>query len=141
MNAIAARLVPLLFTAAAIFAAQNTPAPDVPWAPLFNGKDLTGWVEVGHEKWTVEDGTIHGQGTSAEYGYLRTAKTYRDFDLSLRFKCEADGNSGVYVRCDFKPGTVTISQGIQFEIDQVVGHHTGGIYEDTGRKWLVWPPV
>ena len=63
---------------------------------LFNGKDLTGWVKIGNEKWEVEDGVIHGQGITKEYGYLQTEKKYVDFDLSLRFKCEADGNSGVF---------------------------------------------
>src|SRR3954469_22022592 len=69
---------------------------DSGWAPLFNGTDLTGWVPVGHEKWEVEDGAIHGQGVSKEYGYLRTDKKYVDFHLSLRFKCENVGNSGVF---------------------------------------------
>ena len=28
--------------------------PGEDWAPLFNGKDLNGWVEVGKEKWMVK---------------------------------------------------------------------------------------
>ena len=108
------------------------------WVQLFNGKDLTNWVEVGKEKWTVEDGVIHGQGTTNAYGYLRTEKKYKDFWLSLRFKCEADGNSGVYIHTDFKPGTVDVSQGKQFEIDRVLNHHTGGLYGE-GRGWYAWP--
>src|SRR5438067_12920917 len=71
------------------------------WESLFNNKDLTGWIKVGHEKWEVEDGTIHGQGVSKEYGYLRTEKKYKDFHLLLRFKCEAEGNSGVFFHSDF----------------------------------------
>ncbi|MFB3827922.1 MAG: DUF1080 domain-containing protein [Bryobacteraceae bacterium] len=108
------------------------------WESLFNGKDLTGWVLVGNEKWTVEDGTIHGQGVSKEYGYLKTAKNYKDFEMTLRFKCEAEGNSGVFFHAEFKPGTATITQGLQFEIDPHPGNHTGGIYGD-GRQWIVWP--
>ena len=108
------------------------------WVQLFNGKDLTNWVEVGKEKWTVEDGAIHGQGVTGAYGYLRTEKKYKDFWLSLRFKCEADGNSGVYIHTDFKPGTVDVSQGKQFEIDRVLNHHTGGLYGE-GRGWYAWP--
>jgi len=38
--------------------------PGEDWIQLFNGKDLTGWVEVGKEKWTVEGGTIHGVAIS-----------------------------------------------------------------------------
>ena len=108
------------------------------WVQLFNGKDLTNWVEVGKEKWTVEDGVIHGQGVTNAYGYLRTEKKYKDFWLSIRFKCEADGNSGVYIHTEFKEGTVDVSQGKQFEIDRVLNHHTGGLYGE-GRGWMAWP--
>src|SRR5688500_4572018 len=116
-------------------APKNRPLlPGEQWVQLFNGKDLAGWVEVGKEKWTVEDGVIHGQGVSNAYGYLRTEKKYKDFWLSLRFKCEADGNSGVYIHTEFKEGTVDVSQGKQFEIDRVLNHHTGGLYGE-GRGW------
>ena len=90
---------------------KRPPLPGEQWVQLFNGKDLTNWVEVGKEKWTIEDGTIHGQGVTNAYGYLRTEKKYKDFWLSLRFKCEADGNSGVYFHTEFKPDTVDVSSG------------------------------
>lgn len=112
--------------------------PDTGWVSLFNGKDLTGWVKVGEEKWEVEDGAIHGLGVTKNYGYLRTEKMYVDFHLSLRFKCEADGNSGVFFRTEFEPGTPKVVHGLQFEIDRVVGRHTGGIFGDQ-RGGIVWP--
>lgn len=112
--------------------------PSLGWQSIFNGTDLSGWVKVGAEKWVVEDGAIHGQGTTEEYGYLRTEKRYRDFWLYLVFKCEADGNSGVFFHTEFDPGTVRVSHGLQFEIDRRLGRHTGGIYGD-GRNWIVWP--
>ncbi len=108
------------------------------WITLFNGKDLTGWQKVGDEKWDVEDGTIHGRAITKKYGYLQTDKNYKDFQLGLRFKCEGDGNSGVFFHVGFKPGTVDVSQGLQFEIDCRLMQHTGGIYGD-GRGWVVWP--
>jgi len=108
------------------------------WAPLFNGKDLSGWVKIGDESWTVEDGTIHGTAVTKEYGYLRTGKNYVDFDLSLKFKCEGDGNSGVFFHAEFKPGTADVVQGPQFEIDCGLNKHTAGVY-DVGRGWIVWP--
>ncbi|MDO8542298.1 MAG: DUF1080 domain-containing protein [Opitutaceae bacterium] len=113
-------------------------APDTGWVSLFNGKDLTGWVNVGTEKWEVVDGAIYGKGQTDSYGYLRTEKRYIDFHLSLRFKCEADGNSGVFFHVEFEGETPKVTQGLQVEIDRVLGHHTGGIYGD-GRKWVVWP--
>jgi len=127
----------LILCGAALAQGTRAKLPNEQWVSLFNGKDLSGWVEVGREKWTVEDGTIHGQGITKEYGYLKTAKNYKDFELSLRFRCEADGNSGVFFHVDFKPGTADVSQGLQFEIDQVIGH-SGGLYGD-GRQWIVWP--
>ena len=133
------RLILSMALMATLAAAQNSKMklPNEQWVKLFNGHDLGGWVEVGHEKWTVEDGTIHGQAVTKEYGYLKTDKNYKDFEMTLRFKCEGDGNSGVFFHTDFKPGTADVSQGLQFEIDQLVGH-TGGIYGD-GRQWIVWP--
>lgn len=108
------------------------------WQRLFNGKDLSGWKEIGHEKWVVEDGAIYGEGVTGEYGYLATEKAYKSFHLALRFKCEASGNSGVYLHTAFEPGTAKVTQGRQIEIDRAVGNHTGGIYGD-GKGWIVWP--
>ena len=113
--------------------------PGESWEQLFNGKDLTNWVNVGQEKWEVTaDGEIHGEGVTSEYGYLRTEKKYKDFHMFIRFKCLADGNSGVYFHTDFKPGTVDVSQGRQFEIDRKIGNHSGGVYGDN-RGWMAWP--
>lgn len=130
----------LLIAVAGLFA-QRAAKPILPgedWIQLFGGKDLKGWVEVGKEKWTVEDGAIHGIAVTKEYGYLMTEKKYKDFHMFLRFKCEGDGNSGVFFHTDFKPGTPDVSQGLQFEIDCQIMRHTGGIYGD-GRQWIVWP--
>ena len=113
-------------------------SPGEDWVVLFNGKDLSGWVNVGQEKWEVEDGTLHGLAVTSGYGYLQTEKSYKDFHLSLRFKCEGNGNSGVFFHVNFKPGTATVTRGPQFEIDCVLGRHTGGVY-DQSRQWLVWP--
>jgi hypothetical protein len=131
----------LLFTlaAASLFAQSARPKlPGEDWVSLFNGKDLTGWTNVGNQKWVVEDGTIHGLAVTKDYGYLRTEKNYKDFQLALQFKCEGEGNSGVFFHVDFKPGTANVVQGPQFEIDCHLGRHTGGVY-DVGRQWIVWP--
>jgi hypothetical protein len=111
---------------------------DESWVVLFNGKDLSNWVKVGNEEWTVEDGTIHGKAVTKAYGYLMSEKKYVDFEMLLRFKCEGDGNSGVFFHTEFKPGTPEVSQGMQFEIDPTWYHHTGGLYGD-GRGWIAWP--
>jgi len=117
-------------------AAEKLPGED--WISLFNGKDLSGWVNVGNEKWVIEDGVIHGQGMSKEYGYLRTEGKYKDFELFIRFKCIGRGNSGVFFHTEFQPDTSRVTQGLQFEIDKTIGRHSGGVYGD-GRSWIVWP--
>jgi hypothetical protein len=128
----------LLLLTAVFLPRQRSPLPGEDWVSLFSGKDLAGWVEVGKEKWVVDDGTIHGRAISKAYGYLQTEKKYKDFEMGIRFKCEGDGNSGVFFHVDFKPGTPDVSQGLQFEIDCQINKHSGGIYGD-GRQWIVWP--
>ena len=133
------RLFIVCAIAGALFAQdQTTKLPGEDWVPLFNGKDLTGWVEVGKEKWEVQDGVLHGRAITKAYGYLKTARSYKDFQLAVKFKCIGSGNSGVFFHVDFKPGTADVTQGLQFEVDCTLGNHTGGIYGD-GRAWLVWP--
>jgi hypothetical protein len=122
-----------------LVAQEKAKLPGEDWASLFNGADLTGWTKVGHESWTVENGVIHGKGLTPAYGYLETNKSYKDFQLSLRFKCVGDGNSGVFFHTGFKPGSVDTTQGMQFEIDCTMMHHTGGVYGEDGRGWVVWP--
>jgi hypothetical protein len=120
--------------------AQSRQSPEVKWVSLFNGHDLTGWTKIGKESWTVQNGVIHGQAVTKAYGYLETAKTYKNFQLSLEFKCEGTGNSGVFFHTDFKPGTVDVTpESMQFEVDCTIGRHTGGVYAEDGRYWIVWP--
>ena len=135
---VAGLLAGALLTASAQTPAKRPPLPNEQWVQLFNGKDLTNWVEVGKEKWTIEDGTIHGQGVTNAYGYLRTEKKYKDFWLSMRFKCEADGNSGVYFHTEFKAGTVECQPASSSRSTARSNHHTGGLYGD-GRNWFAWP--
>jgi hypothetical protein len=119
---------------------QKAKIPGNDWIQLFNGTDLTGWQKIGAESWTVEgDGLLHGRGLTKAYGYLATAKDYKDFQLSLRFKCVGDGNSGVFFHTGFKPNSVDTTQGMQFEIDCTMMHHTAGVYAEDGRGWVVWP--
>lgn len=103
---------------------------------LFNGENLDGWVNHGEEKWFVEDGElICESGPKGEYGYLSTDKFYKDFELTLEFKQEADGNSGVFIRSTFEGTKVS---GWQVEVAPP-GKDTGGIYESYGRGWLIKP--
>jgi hypothetical protein len=103
---------------------------------LFNGKDLSGWVIYGTEKWYVEDGLLISEsGPDKEYGYLGTEKDYQDFEINLEFKQEANGNSGIFIRSTVDGTKVS---GWQVEVAPP-GNDTGGIYESYGRGWLIKP--
>jgi 3-keto-disaccharide hydrolase len=120
---------------------QSSPEGTQGWTSLFNGKNLDGWKPYGDEKWIVEHGTILGESAAGHYGYLVTDRTYRDFELRVRFKGETNGNSGLFYHCRIT-GTSNEGpdiQGVQAEVDPTPGHHTGGLYESGGRGWLIQP--
>jgi len=103
---------------------------------LFNGKNLDGWTVHGTEKWYVEDGNLVCEsGPDKGYGYLSTDKPYKDFILTLQFRQEANGNSGVFIRSAIEGTRIS---GWQVEVAPQ-GQHTGGIYESYGRGWLIQP--
>ncbi len=103
---------------------------------LFNKKDLTGWVVHGTEKWYVDKGElICESGPDKQYGYLTTDKEYKNFELTVEFKQESNGNSGVFFHSNVDGTTVS---GWQAEVAPL-NKHTGGIYESYGRGWLIKP--
>jgi hypothetical protein len=103
---------------------------------LFNGKDLTGWKIYGTEKWFVEDGLLVCEsGPDNEYGYLGTEQKFKNFELTLEFKQEANGNSGVFFHSSIEGTKIA---GWQAEVAPP-GSSTGGIYESYGRGWLIKP--
>ena len=115
----------------------SQPKADDGFVSLFNGKDLTGWTVYGTEKWYVEDGLlICESGPDAAYGYLATDASYKNFIVTLEFKQDADGNSGVFFRSSIEGTKIT---GWQVEVAPP-DHDTGGIYESYGRGWLAQIP-
>jgi hypothetical protein len=126
--------VKFLILVAGLFFSQAIPAEAQ--EALFNGTDLSGWRVHGTEKWYVDGGELVCEsGPDADYGYLATEKTYKDFDLSVDFKQEANGNSGIFFRSSLDG---TIINGWQVEVAPP-GHDSGGIYESYGRGWLIQP--
>lgn len=118
----------LVFLSAGVFSQK--------FKPLFNGKDLTGWTIHGTEKWYVANGELVCEsGPDKQYGYLSTDKNYKNFVLELKFKLEANGNSGVFIRSGIEGTKIS---GWQVEVAPP-GLHTGGIYESYGRGWIIQP--
>ena len=103
---------------------------------LFNGKNLDGWQIYGTEKWYVKGkNLVCESGPDKGYGYLATEKKFKDFELTLMFKPEANGNSGVFFHSDIEGTKVA---GWQAEVAPP-GHFSGGIYESYKRGWLIKP--
>ena len=106
------------------------------WQPLFNGRDLAGWTVHGDEKWTVDDGMIVGESGAGGYGYLATKQKYRDFQVRVKFKCDAEGNSGLFFHSTLDGTDI---RGVQAEIDPTPRNLNAGLYESGGRGWLAQP--
>ena len=70
-------------------------------APLFNGKDLTGFEGLTEQFWSVKDGALVGY-TPKDPGFntfLCSKKKYRDFEMTFQVRLKGGvGNSGVQIR-------------------------------------------
>lgn len=74
------------------------------WRPLFNGRDLAGWVNVNCAPGTfsVRDGLIHSTG--APICALRTDRMYENFELELEYQhLKPGGNAGLFIWADALP--------------------------------------
>jgi hypothetical protein len=72
--------------------------------PLFNGKNLNGWIDVNTSKetWKVKNGTLICSGKPI--GVMRTERQYENFILEVEWKhMEAGGNSGVFIWSEGTP--------------------------------------
>jgi hypothetical protein len=73
-------------------------AETLEFSELFNGKNLSGWVNVNtaDDTWAVRDGMLVCSGHPI--GIMRTQKQYENFILHIEWRhMEAGGNSGVFV--------------------------------------------
>src|SRR5215470_1672242 len=90
------QIAAVLFSAA-IFLGGSASQTVPQFRDLFNGKDLTGWVNVNTDPdtWHVKDGMIICSGHPN--GVMRTEKEYENFILHVEWMhMEPGGNSGVF---------------------------------------------
>jgi hypothetical protein len=106
--------------------------------PLFNGKDLVGWKQLGGTAtYTVDNGmivgtTVMGSGNT----FLTTEKEYGDCIIELDVMIEdTSNNSGVQIRSHFDAAKGKV-YGRQIEIDPSSRAWTGGVYDEDRREWL-----
>jgi hypothetical protein len=92
------------FLSAALRTGPQAPAGEEGFKPLFNGKNLDGWVygrRSGKENkqglgYQVENGILFC--TKDDGGNLYTAEEYSDFVFRFDFKLEPNSNNGVGIR-------------------------------------------
>jgi hypothetical protein len=80
------RFRPILATIVIAGCALELRAAEENFTPLFNGKDLSGWVNVNcaPSTWSVRDGVIVSTGKPT--GVMRTDRHYENFILELEWK-------------------------------------------------------
>ena len=100
-------LVKALILIAIVLLSGQSPAQaaePMQFRELFNGKDLSGWVNVNTDKdtWSVRDGLL--VCTGHPIGVMRSDKQYENFILHIEWRhMEAGGNSGTFI---WSEGTV-----------------------------------
>ena len=86
--------------------------------PLFNGKDLSGWVPVNVAKdtFTVRDNMVVISGVPT--GYMRSPKMVENFVLECEWRhMKSGGNSGIFVWGDGIPAMGTgYTRGIEVQV-------------------------
>lgn len=119
----------ILACASAVMAAE-----DDGFVSLFNGRDLTGWVNANcaPETWSVREGVIHCTGRPT--GALRTTRQFENFVLEVEWRhLSKGGNSGVFIwGTPIAAPAVPFLRGIEV---QVLDHGYAEQFEkETGKK-------
>lgn len=105
---------------------QNLQAQELVFRDLFNGKDLTGWIDVNTspETWSVKDGLLICTGQPI--GVMRTDRQYENFIIEVEWRHMAPGgNSGMFLWSDAKPEGNRLPKGMEvqmLELDWVNQH-------------------
>jgi len=92
-------------------------------------------MPAGGSHWEVVDGSLMACGEPT--GYLTSDRSYRNFVLSIEFRCGADTNSGVFVRSPQENGGYEV----QIWRQQPAGYNTGAIVgtAKTAREFAFKP--
>jgi len=118
------------------------------WVLLFNGKDFEGWRQCNGSampaNWAVDDGamkvfTADGRkpGSGAGGDILYSVRKFRDFELSIDWKTEKAGNSGIFFNVREVPGQpiyyaapeVQVLDNVDATDNKVASHLAGSLYD------------
>jgi hypothetical protein len=102
------------------------------WRQLFNGKDLSGWEQIGPGEFVTEDNTLKTVGGMGMILY--PAEKFSNVVIRVVYKVkDNDSNSGVFIRLPEKPADAmaAVNAGYEVQIDNGT-RHVGGDYHCTG---------
>lgn len=119
-------------------AVGTRPGPDG-FVRIFNGKNLGGWT--GDSKyWSVKDGALTGvtDGSLKMNRFITwNASTIQNFELQVKVKVSAQGNSGIQYRGKILPEVdLDVVSGYQCDIMPKPLDQNGMLYEERGRRIL-----
>jgi len=120
-----------------LFPALSLCAAEDGFVPLFNGRDLSGWVNVNcaPNTFTVRDGMIVSTGVPT--GVMRTDRMFENFILELEWKhLHKGGNAGLFVYSDAitAPG-VPFTRAIEVQI--LDGNDPNGLWTGHGDVFSI----
>lgn len=106
---------------------------------VFNGKNLNGW-QGDRKYWSVQDGALTGvtDGSLKMNRFITwTRSTIRNFDLRVKVKVTAGGNSGIQYRGTSRPDFgLDVVTGYQCDVVANTPKYNGMLYEEKGRRIL-----
>ncbi|MBA7600766.1 hypothetical protein ES703_07825 [subsurface metagenome] len=112
---------------------------DKTFKPLFNGRNLKGWVNVNGapETWTMKKGVLICSGIPT--GVLRTDRHYENFILELEWRhTKEEGNAGVFIHSDPLPVTgKPFTRAIEC---QVMDGNAGDVFAIQGATMTPYQP-
>jgi hypothetical protein len=118
------------------------------WILLFNGKDFTGWRQCNGSEmpknWIIEENAMKvftgegkkpGQGSNGDIIYA--SQKFKNFELSIDWKTEKMGNSGIFYNVREVPGKaiyyaapeVQILDNVDATDNKIASHLAGSLYD------------
>lgn len=114
---------------------------------IFDGKGLSGW-SGDFTWWKVQDGTLTGESTAVKpcekTNYLTwTGGEPADFEFECDFKLSLEGNSGIQIRSEPRPGFDTYGYQADMTGDgELIGyvyHHKHKLVAERGERVVLSP--
>jgi Domain of Unknown Function (DUF1080) len=108
------------------------------WRPLFNGRDLTGWVREGNAGFSIDsEGSVVCTGEGNYPSWLRSEREYENFEMEFEFRLENYGEGGVFLHAPLHGRSSNVGFEIQLSDDS---RHPGPCTASTGAVFGAVPP-